>query len=317
MNIVVLDGFTLNPGDLSWAELEELGSCVIFDRTPPELILERARDAEIVLTNKTPLARETILALPKLKYIGVLATGYNVVDVAAARERGITVTNVPDYSTPSVAQLTFALLLELTHHVGHHAQTVRDGKWVRSADFCYWDFPLVELHGLKLGIIGFGKIGRAVAKIADAFGMHVIVHARKKPADFPQHHVFAELESLLEWGDVVSLHCPLTPETKHLINAERLGLMKPSAFLLNTGRGPLIDEQALADALNNGTIAGAGLDVLSVEPPRADNPLLAAKNCIVTPHIAWASRSSRERLMEIAVENLRAVASGKPRNVVS
>jgi glycerate dehydrogenase len=317
MNIVVLDGYTLNPGDLSWNELEELGSCVVHDRTPPDLILERAREADILLTNKTPLTRETIFALPKLKYIGVLATGYNVVDIAAAKERGIMVTNVPDYSTPSVAQLTFALLLELTHRVGHHAQTVRDGKWVRSADFCYWDFPLVELHGKKFGIVGFGKIGRAVAKIADAFGMHVIVHARKKPADLPQHHVFSELNSLFEWSDVVSLHCPLTPETKQLVNAERLALMKPGAFLLNTGRGPLIDEAALADALNKGTIAGAGLDVLSVEPPRADNPLLTAKNCIITPHIAWASRGARERLMEIAVENLRAVARGKPRNVVN
>jgi glycerate dehydrogenase len=316
MNIVVLDGYTLNPGDLSWAELEQLGSCVIHDRTPAELILERAREADIILTNKTPLTRDTILALPKLKYIGVLATGYNVVDIAAAKERGITVTNVPDYSTPSVVQLTFALLLELTHHVGHHAQTVRDGKWVRSADFCYWDFPLVELHGLKLGIIGFGKIGRAVAKIADAFGMHVIVHTRTRPADLPQHHVFSELNSLLEWSDIVTLHCPLTPETKHLINAERLALMKRSAFLLNTGRGPLIDEPALADALNNDRLAGAGLDVLSVEPPRANNPLLTAKNCIITPHIAWASRAARERLMEIAVGNLRAVAIGKPRNVV-
>jgi glycerate dehydrogenase len=317
MNIVVLDGYTLNPGDLGWTDLEQIGSCVVHDRTPPELIVERAREADIVLTNKTPLSRDTILALPKLKYIGVLATGYNVVDIATAKERGITVTNVPGYSTPSVAQLTFALLLELTHHVGHHAQTVRDGKWMRSADFCYWDFPLVELHGLKLGLVGFGKIGRAVAKIADAMGMHVIVHTRTKPADFPRHHVFSELNSLFEWSDVVSLHCPLTPETKHLINADRLALMKESAFLLNTSRGPLIDEQALANALNSGKIAGAGLDVLSVEPPGADNPLLTAKNCNITPHIAWASRAARERLMEIAVGNLRAVASGTPRNVVS
>jgi glycerate dehydrogenase len=317
MNIVVLDGYTLNPGDLSWAELEELGSCAVHDRTPAELIIERASAADIVLTNKTPLTRETIFALPNLKYIGVLATGYNVVDVAAAKERGITVTNVPDYSTASVAQLTFALLLELTHHVGHHAQTVRDGKWSRSADFCYWDFPLVELQGLKLGIVGFGKIGRAVAKIADAFGMHVIVHTRTKPRDLERHHVFSELDSLFEWSDVVTLHCPLTPETKHLVNAERLARMKPMAFLLNTGRGPLVDEQALANALNEGRIAGAGLDVLCVEPPRDGNPLFTTKNCIITPHIAWASRASRERLMDIAVENLRAVARGKPQNVVS
>jgi glycerate dehydrogenase len=316
MNIVVLDGYTLNPGDLSWAPLEEFGSCVIHDRTPAELIVERAREADIVLTNKTPLSRETILALPNLKYIGVLATGYNVVDVATAKERGITVTNVPGYSTPSVAQLTFALLLELTHHVGHHSQTVREGKWARCADFCYWDFPLVELQGLKLGIVGFGQTGRAVAKVADAFGMHIIVHSRTKPRDLERHHVFSELDSLFEWSDVVTLHCPLTPETKHLVNAERLARMKPTAFLLNTGRGPLVDEQALADALNGGRIEGAGLDVLSVEPPRKDNPLFTAKNCIITPHIAWASRAARERLMEVAIENLRAVARGKPQNVV-
>ncbi len=317
MQIVVLDGFTLNPGDLSWDGLEQLGSCAVHDRTPANQIIERAGEAEIVLTNKTVLGRETILALPKLKYIGVLATGYNVVDIAAAKERGIPVTNIPDYGTHSVAQFTFALLLELAHHVGHHAQTVRDGRWMRSADFCYWDYPLIELHGLTFGVIGFGKIGRAVAKLADAFGMKVLVHNRSRPKDLPAHFELVALDDLLSRSDVVSLHCPLTPENKQFINAERLARMKPSAFLLNTSRGPLLDERAVADALNSGKIAGAGLDVLSVEPPKADNPLLSAKNCFVTPHIAWATRAARARLMDIALENIRTFLAGTPRNVVN
>ncbi|HEY0552283.1 MAG TPA: D-2-hydroxyacid dehydrogenase [Verrucomicrobiae bacterium] len=317
MNIVVLDGFTLNPGDLNWDALERLGSCAIHDRTPANQIIERAGEAEIVLTNKTVLGRETILALPKLKYIGVLATGYNVVDIAAAKERGIPVTNIPDYGTHSVAQFTFALLLELAHHVGHHAQTVRDGRWTRSADFCYWDYPLIELPGLTFGVIGFGKIGRAVAKLADAFGMKVLVHNRSRPKDLPAHFELAGLEDLLSRSDVVSLHCPLTPENKQFINPERLARMKPSAFLLNTSRGPLLDEHAVANALNSGKIAGAALDVLSVEPSQADNPLLSAKNCFVTPHIAWATRAARARLMDIAVENIRAFLAGAPCNVVN
>lgn len=316
MNIVVLDGHTLNPGDLSWEALREFGGAAIHDRTPPESVLARARDAEILLTNKTVLNRETILALPKLKYIGVLATGYNVVDVTAAKGRGVPVTNVPDYGTHSVAQLTFALLLELAHHVGHHAQTVRESKWVRSPDFCYWETPLLELHGLTFGVIGFGKIGRAVARLAEAFGMRVLVHNRSRPADFPPPFQLVALDELLSRSDVVSLHCPLTPENKQFINARRLALMKPGAFLLNTSRGPLLDEQAVAGALNSGQLAGAGLDVLSVEPPKADNPLLAAKNCIVTPHIAWATRAARARLMNIAVENIRAFLAGMPHNVV-
>lgn len=317
MNIVVLDGYTLNPGDLSWDGLKQLGSSIIYDRTLPELVLERAREAEIILTNKTVLTREAILALPKLKYIGVLATGYNVVDIAAAKERGIAVTNVPDYGTSSVAQHTFALLLELTQRVGHHAQTVRDGAWTRSADFCYWDFPLIELHGLAFGIVGFGKIGRAVAKLADAFGMRVLVHSRSKPKDLPQNYEFVNLDELLSRSDVVSLHCPLTPENKQFINAERLARMKQTAFVLNTSRGPLLDESAVANALNSGKLAGAGLDVLSVEPPKADNPLLTAKNCFVTPHVGWATRAARARLMEIAVGNIREFAAGRPRNVVN
>ena len=317
MNIVVLDGYTLNPGDLTWDELQQLGPCTIHERSAPDQVLERAREAEVILTNKVVLSRETILALSRLQYIGVLATGYNVVDIAAAKERGLPVTNVPDYSTPSVAQLTFALLLELTHHAGHHAQSVRDGRWVGSADFCYWDFPLLELHGLTFGVIGFGKIGRAVARIAEAFGMKVLVHSRSRPATLPVGCEWVDLDTLLARSDVVSLHCPLTPETKQFISAERLACMKPTAFLLNTSRGPLFDESAVAAALNAGQIAGAGLDVLSVEPPQADNPLLKAKNCLITPHIAWASRAARARLMAIAVGNIRAFANGGARNVVN
>jgi glycerate dehydrogenase len=317
MNIVVLDGHTLNPGDLSWDALKQLGSCAIHDRTPPEEVAARARNAEVVLTNKTVLVRDTILALPKLKYIGVLATGYNVVDIAAAKERDIPVTNVPDYGTPSVAQHTFALLLELAHHVGHHAQTVREGRWTRSADFCYWDHPLIELHGLTFGIIGFGKIGRAVTKLADAFGMCILIHSRSRPVDLPAPYEFANLDELLSRSDVVSLHCPLTPDNKQFVNADRLASMKQTAFLLNTSRGPLLDEQAVANALNSGKLAGAGLDVLSVEPPKADNPLLSARNCLVTPHIAWATRAARARLMNIAVENVREFVAGRARNVVN
>jgi glycerate dehydrogenase len=317
MNIVVLDGFTLNPGDLSWEKLTQLGHCTIYDRTPAAEVIARARDAEIVLTNKTVLKNDAIAALPRLQYIGVLATGYNVVDVAAARERKIPVTNVPDYGTPSVAQHTFALLLELTQHVGHHAATVREGRWTQSADFCYWDFPLVELHGLTFGIIGFGKIGRAVARLADAFGMRVLVHNRSRPAGFPEHFQFCGLDDLLSHSDIVSLLCPLTTDNKQFMNGARLALMKRSAFLLNTSRGPLLDEPAVANALNNDRIAGAALDVLSIEPPIPDNPLLRAKNCIITPHIAWDTRAARSRLMDIAVENVRAFIAGSPRTVVN
>ena len=317
MNIVVLDGHTLNPGDLSWDELQSLGPCEIFDRTTPEQILPRAASAEIILTNKVVLNRETIMALPKLRYIGVLATGHNVVDITAARARGIPVTNIPGYGTRSVAQHTFALLLELTHHTGHHAQTVRDGRWTRSPDFCYWDFPLLELDGLTLGIIGFGQIGRDVAKIAQAFGLRVLIHTRTKPAPLPAGMEFVPLEEIFARTDIVSLHCPLTPDTTHLINATRLARMKPSALLINTSRGPLVDEAALADALNAGHLAGAALDVLSVEPPPATSPLLTAKNCIITPHLGWATRAARQRLMHIAVANLRAFLAGGPQNVVN
>jgi glycerate dehydrogenase len=314
MNIVVLDGYTLNPGDLSWSELESLGACKIYDRTPAEEVINRAKDAQIVLTNKAVLTREQIQSLAKLKYIGVLATGTNIVDVSAARERDIPVTNVPSYGTKSVAQATFALLLELAHHAGHHAQAVRDGRWTSCADWSYSDFPLIELDGLTMGIIGFGRIGTAVAEIAHAFGMNVITSSKKSLPPFVRQ---VELEALFRESDVTSLHCPLTPETKRLVNAERIGWMKRSAFLLNTSRGPLVDENALADALNSERIAGAGLDVLSVEPPPEDNPLLRTKNCIITPHNAWATRAARARLMRVAVENIRAFLTGKPQNVVN
>ncbi len=317
MKIVVLDGYTLNPGDLSWAELERLGDCAIYDRTPPDQVVARASGAEIVLTNKTAVNRDTIQSLPALRYLGVLATGYNVVDIEAARSRDIPVANIPDYGTKSVAQMTFALLLELTQHVGHHAQTVRDGRWVKSADFCYWDYPLIELEGLTFGIIGFGRIGLAVAELAMAFGLKVIVHNRSLPKSLPAGVEYVSLNDLLQRSDIISLHCPLTPDTKEIINAERLKLMKPSAFLLNSSRGPLIDEKALAAALNEGRLAGAGLDVLSVEPPKADNPLLTATNCLITPHIAWATRSARSRLLNITVDNVKQFLAGTPQNVVN
>ncbi|MEW6303115.1 MAG: D-2-hydroxyacid dehydrogenase [Verrucomicrobiota bacterium] len=316
MKIVVLDGHTLNPGDLSWDELKSLGECVIYERTPTEQVVARAAGAEIVLTNKTIVNREAILALRHLRWIGVLATGYNIVDVEAARERGIPVANVPNYGTRSVAQMTLALLLELTQHVGHHAQTVREGRWNRSPHFCYWDHPLVELDGLTLGIVGAGRIGRAVADLGRAFGMKVMGYSRSRPGVVDGIE-YVDLEKLFRASDVVSLHCPLTPETKHIVNAQRLSWMKTTAFLLNTSRGPLIDEAALAFALNEGRIAGAGLDVLAVEPPVADNPLIGAKNCLITPHIAWATKSARSRLLNTAVDNLKVFLAGKARNVVN
>lgn len=316
MHIVVLDGFTLNPGDLDWSPLKALAPCTIYDRTPPEHLLERAAGAEILLTNKTPLRREHLEKLPAARYIGVLATGYNVVDVEAAQAHNIAVTNVPDYGTNAVAQLTFALLLELTHHAGHHAATVREGKWTHSVDFCYWDFSLVEVHGATMGLIGFGRIGQAVAKIAQAFGMQVLVYTRTPPPTLPPGVKQAELETIFRESDFVSLHCPLTPETKHLINAQRLALMKPSAFLINTSRGPIVEEHALAEALQRGVIAGAALDVLSVEPPPATNPLLTAPRCLITPHLAWATRAARARLLQVAVDNVKGFLNGKPQNLV-
>jgi glycerate dehydrogenase len=321
MKIVVLDGYALNPGDLSWQVLEALGDCTVYERTPKELVIERAAGAEILLTNKVVLGSEQLAQLPQLRYIGVLATGYNVIDVEAARRHNVTVTNVPAYSTASVAQMVFALLLELTQQVGHHARLVREGRWSASADFCFWDRPLVELEGLTLGIVGFGAIGRRVARLGRAFGMEVLVHTAH-PEKYRQTEEgrparFIGLDDLFRASDAVSLHCPLTEETRELVDARRLELMKPSAFLINTGRGPLVDEAALAAALNAGRIAGAGLDVLTAEPPPAGNPLLQAANCCITPHIAWATRAARQRLMATAVENLRAFLAGDPQNVVS
>jgi glycerate dehydrogenase len=316
MKIVVLDGYTLNPGDLDWSGLRTLGDCTIFDRTSPSEVVGRASNAELILTNKTVVTGEQIRQLPLLKYIGVLATGYNIVDVAVARERNIPVTNVPTYGTRSEAQHTFALLVELTQRAGHHAQTVRDGRWSRSADFSYWDFPLVELEGLTMGIVGLGRIGRAVADLARAFGMSVI-SVSGRSGDAPSWIRSVDLATLFRESDIVSLHCPLTPQTRQLVNGERLATMKPTAFLLNTSRGPLIDEAALAAALDAGRIAGAALDVLAVEPPPTNNPLLTAKNCLITPHIAWATRSARARLMETAVGNVKVFLQGVPRNVVN
>ena len=317
MRIVVLDGYTTNPGDLSWAELESLGPCMVYDRTPPLEIVARAADCEIVLTNKAPLSREIIGRLPLLRYIGVLATGYNVVNVEAARQRGIPVANVPDYATPSVVQMVFAHLFNLTQHAAEHGRGVAAGRWTGSPDFCYWDFPLVELAGLTFGLVGFGRIGRAVARVAQAMGMNVIAYDVTRPADGSDHVRFVTLPELFRESDAISLHCPLTRETRHLVNAQRLSWMKPTAFLINTSRGPLVDEPALAKALDTGRIAGAGLDVLSVEPPPADNPLLAAKNCCITPHIAWATTAARKRLLDVAVANVRAFLAGNPQNVVN
>lgn len=324
MHIVILDGYTLNPGDLSWKELQSLGSCTIYDRTPVNEIVQRAINSEIVLTNKVPLTREILSQLPKLKYIGVLATGYNIIDTAAAKEKNIIVTNVPAYSTSSVAQAVFALLLELTNRVGHHSYEVRNGKWSRTPDFSFWDFPLVELSGKTFGIIGFGNIGQAVAKIALAFGMKVIVSTRTsntsqvlKTCEVLPNLEFTDTETVLKNSDVVSLNCSLNEQTRLLINEKRLRLMKPTALLINTSRGQLVDEQALVNALNNNQLAGAALDVLSVEPPPSNNPLFTAKNCVITPHIAWASKSSRLRLMDTVVENIRGFLNNSPVNIVS
>jgi glycerate dehydrogenase len=316
MKIVVLDGHTLNPGDLSWQGIEAMGELKVYERTAPEDVEKRAGDAEIVFTNKTPLNRETIRHLTKLKYIGVLATGYNVVNVEAARKRGIVVTNVPGYGTASVAQHAFALLLELTQQVGHHAFTVRKGRWSRTPDFCYWLHPLVELDGLTMGVVGYGKIGQAVARIALGFGMKVVVTDQKLPPTLPAGITAASLEDVLSKSDVISLHCPLTPETEKLVNEASIARMKKGVLLLNTSRGGLVDEAALIAGLESGQIGGAGLDVISVEPPPADHPLLKARNCIVTPHMAWATRAARARLMDIVVDNLRAFLAGEPRNVV-
>lgn len=317
MRIVVLDGYTLNPGDLSWSQLEALGTCEIYDRTPSEMIVPRARGADVLLTNKTPLERATIAQLDGLRCIGVLATGYDVIDLEAAGEHNVLVTNVSGYGSRSVAQMVFAHLLNLTQHVGHHAAEVRSGDWSRQPDFCYWDRPLVELAGMTMGIVGCGRIGRTVAGIARAFDMYVLVADNTLTGGAPEGAELVELDHLFRTSDVISLHCPLTPSTRELVNAARLTLMKPTAFLINTARGALVDEEALAAALNDGRLAGAGLDVLAEEPPPINHPLLTTRNCYVTPHIAWATRAARQRLMDTVVENVRAFLEGRPQNVVN
>lgn len=317
MKIVLLDAHTANPGDLSWQPLEAIAACEVHARTPLDQTVARCSGAEIVITNKAPLTREIIAALPDLKYIGVTATGFNVVDVTAAKERGIVVTNVPGYSTPAVAQHVIALMLEMANHVGQAAQSVAADGWVKCPDFCYWDHPIIELSGRTLGIIGYGEIGSAVARIAVAFGMKVLASKRTWKEPPPAGVEAAEIDDIFRQSDVISLHCPLTDATKNLVGERTLALMKPEAMIINTGRGPLVDEPALAKALNEGRIAGAGLDVLSVEPAKADNPLLTAKNCLITPHVAWASRESRARLIDITAANLQAFLAGKPVNVVN
>jgi glycerate dehydrogenase len=318
MKIVVVDGFTLNPGDLDWADLRHLGDVAVHDRTPcePTAIVECIGDAEIAITNKVPLDEAVLAELPKLKYIGVTATGYNIVAVAAARRRGIVVTNVPTYGTSSVAQMVFAHVLNIAQHVRDHAETVRRQRWSTSRDFCYWDYPLIELEGLTLGIVGLGRIGRATAALGQAFGMKIVAHDIGD-CEPPEGVAPVSLDELFQQSDVVTLHCPLVPQTENLVNARRLQQMKPTAMLINTSRGPLIDERALAAALASGQIAAAGLDVLTQEPPAAANPLFQAKNCYITPHIAWATKSARQRLLATAVDNVAAFLDGTPRNVVS
>lgn len=318
MKIVVLDGEALNPGDLDWSGVERFGQLTVYDRTPVAQIVERAQDADIVFTNKVPLDAATLDSLPQLKYIGVLATGYNIINTERAKERGIVVTNIPGYSTDSVVQLTFALLLELCHRVQRHSDSVFEGKWSRSPDFSFRDYPLVELAGKNLGIIGFGDIGQRVADVGTALGMRIIGYSRTQTDQSHRSNFrWGDLDTLLSESDVVTIHAPLTPQTERLINASTLAKMKPSSFLLNTARGPIIAEADLAEALNAGQIAGAGLDVLSAEPPAADNPLFGAKNCVITPHIAWATKEARARLMEMTADNLQAYVDGAPINVVN
>lgn len=317
MKIVVLDGYCLNPGDLSWEDMASLGDLRVYDRTSPAELLNRAEGAEVLITNKTLITGNDMEALPQLKYIGVLATGYNVVDVESAKEKGIVVTNIPAYSTNSVAQMVFAHLLNITQRVGHYACMNRQGKWSDNADFCYWDTELIELNDKWMGIIGFGNIGQATARIALSFGMKVGVFTSKAQSELPEGVKKMSLEEIFKNCDVVSLHCPLTPSTQEMVNAERLNLMKPNAILINTGRGPLINEQDLADALNEGKILAAGLDVLSTEPPLSTNPLLSARNCFITPHIAWATKEARIRLMRIAVNNLNEFMKGNIINNVA
>ncbi len=319
MKIVILDGYTENPGDLSWAALEALGELKVYDRTPhdPAEVIRRIGDAQAVYTNKTPLPAAVFDGCPALQFVGVLATGYNVVDVAAARAHGIPVSNIPTYGTAAVGQFAIALLLEICHHVGHHSDAVHSGRWASSDDWCFWDYPLIELAGKTMGIIGFGRIGQATGRIAAALGMEVLAYDAHPSESGRQIGTYVSLDALLARSDVISLHCPLFPETQGIICRKTISKMKDGVILLNNSRGPLVVEQDLADALNSGKVYAAGLDVLGEEPVRADNPLLHAKNCLITPHISWAPKESRQRLMDIAVENLRQFLKGTPVNVVN
>lgn len=312
MKICILDGYSLNPGDLDWSPVERLGDVTLFDRTPADKIVERAADADIVLTNKVPFSADTLRQLPRLRFICVLATGYNIIDTEAAARQGVVVANIPAYSTMSVAQMAFAHILNITNHVASYAREVADGKWTNCPDFCFWDSALTELAGKTMGIVGLGNTGMATARIAVAMGMKVVALTSKSADTLPEGITPAPLDDVLASADVVSLHCPLSPSTRHLINAASIAKMKPSAILINTGRGPLVDEQAVADALNGGRLAAFGADVLSQEPPRGDNPLLSAHNCFLTPHIAWATLEARTRLMSTATENVRQFIAGEP-----
>lgn len=312
MKICILDGYSLNPGDLDWSPVERLGDVTLFDRTPADKIVERAADADIVLTNKVPFSADTLRQLPRLRFICVLATGYNIIDTEATARQGVVVANIPAYSTMSVAQMAFAHILNITNHVASYAREVADGKWTNCPDFCFWDSALTELAGKTMGIVGLGNTGMATARIAVAMGMKVVALTSKSADTLPEGITPAPLDDVLATADIVSLHCPLTPSTRHLINAASIAKMKPSAILINTGRGPLVDEQAVADALNGGRLAAFGADVLSQEPPRGDNPLLSARNCFLTPHIAWATLEARTRLMSTATENVRQFIAGEP-----
>lgn len=318
MKIVVLDGYTLNPGDISWDGFKALGDLTVFDRTPADKIMERIGDAEVVITNKTPLSAKLFKAKPNIKYVGVLATGYNVVDVAAAKAQGIAVTNIPTYGTTAVSQFVFALLLEVCHHVGHHAGTVKDGRWAASDDFCYWDYPLIELYGKTMGIIGFGRIGQNTAKIAVAFGMKVLAYDEYVDKSLENENVkYVSLDELYAGSDVISLHAPLFDSTKEMINAGSIAKMKDGVIIINTSRGPLVAEGDMVKALDSGKVGAYAADVVSIEPIAPQNPLPKHERCLITPHIAWAPKAARERLMSIAVENLSAFSSGQPVNVVN
>ncbi len=317
MKIVILDGYTENPGDLSWNEIEKFGSLTVYDRTPVDLVYDRVKEADLVLTNKCPVSREVIERCPNLKYIGVLATGYNIVDVAAARERGIVVTNVPTYGSKSVAQFAIALILEICHHIGHHSAQVKAGRWSNNPDWCFWDYPLIELNGKTIGIVGFGKIGMETGKLAKAFGMQVLANDRNPSEAGREIAEHTTLEHIYQASDFIVLHCPLFPDTQGMINQTSIGQMKDGVVIINNSRGQLIVEQDLADALNSGKVYAAGLDVVATEPILPDNPLLTAKNCIITPHISWAPKESRQRLMDVAVSNIEHFLENDPRNVVN